>query len=159
MSAPRSVRNLNPGNLRIGQPWIGLATPEAMTPDQLKETSFCVFISPIYGFRALALTLLTYQRKYKLRTIFSLISRFAPANENDTRAYVAHVSAALNVLQNQPVNLEDFGTLAELCRAIAIHEAGAWLFDTQDLNAGVSMALGMEPTPAPDDNDTGPLVA
>jgi hypothetical protein len=150
-SAPRSVLNHNPGNIRIGQPWQGLCPIDNMTPYQQDETSFCVFKSPAYGFRALALTLLTYFRKYKLNTVSAIISRWAPSNENDTKAYAADVSQRLDVLPNQPINVDNLGTLTDLCRAISIHESGAWLFDSNDLNAGVAMALGASPVP-PDDN-------
>lgn len=152
----RSVRNNNPMNLRVSQPWLGLCPPEEMTDDQREEKSFCVFKSPAYGFRAGALVLLTYYRKYKLKTVYALISRFAPANENDTKAYVAAVSGALNVLSQAQIDVENYATLRDLCHAIAIHEAGGWLFDTKDLDAGVAMALGMSKPP---DNDSGALVA
>lgn len=102
-----------------------------------------MFKSADYGFRALALVLLTYFRKYKLKSVYSIISRFAPANENDTQAYVSDVSDRLGVLSSAPINVEDLGTLTELCKAIAIHETGAWLFDNTDLLSGVSMALGI----------------
>lgn len=114
-----------------------------MTEEQKEESSFCVFKSADYGFRALALVLLTYFRKYKLKSVYSIISRFAPANENDTQAYVSDVSDRLGVLSSAPINVEDLGTLTELCKAIAIHETGAWLFDNTDLLSGVSMALGI----------------
>lgn len=142
-----SVRNFNPGNLRIGQPWLGLCPPEDMTPVQKEETRFCVFKSADYGFRALALTLLTYFRKYKLKSVYSIISRFAPANENDTQAYVSDVSNRLGVLPSALINVEDLGTLTELCKAIAVHEGGAWLFDNANLSSGVSMALGIVEPP------------
>lgn len=153
----RSVRNNNPFNIRIGQPWQGLCPPEDMTSDQKQETDFCVFRTPAFGFRAGAIILLTYYRKYKLNTVSSIISRFAPSSENDTKAYAADVAQKLEVLPNQPINVENLGTLTDLSRAIPIHEAGSWLFDTLDLQAGVAMALGQTPTPI--DPDTGPLAA
>lgn len=143
----RSVRNNNPMNLRVGQPWLGLCPPDEMTEEQKEEQTFCVFKSPDYGFRAGALTLLTYFRKYKLKSVYSIISRFAPANENDTQAYVSDVSDKLGVLSSVPINVEDLGTLTELCKAIAVHEGGAWLFDNVDLASGVSMALGIVEPP------------
>jgi hypothetical protein len=154
----RSFRNCNPGNLRTGQPWIGLCPPDQMTPEQVEETQFCVFIRPDYGFRALGMTLLTYFRAYKLQTVNSIISRWAPANENDTRAYVLAVSKALNVQPTDTINVADQVTLSNLCKAIAVHEAGGWIFDNADLQNGVDMALGIIPMPIPP-NDTGPIAA
>ena len=152
----RPVRLNNPGDIRIGQPWQGLCPPDQMTPAQRAETEFCVFISPTFGFRALAMTLLTYYRKYKLKTVYSIISRWAPASENDTKAYVDDVCGDIGATANQPLNVEDFTVLSGLCKSISKHEAGGWFFDPIDLAAGVSMALGTEPTPL---TSSGPLVA
>ena len=139
----RSVRNRNPGNLRKGQPWQGLAPPEQQT-----DPDFCVFLSPLYGFRALALTLLTYSHKYGLNTVQGIISRWAPANENDTAAYINAVSAAVGTLPGVVLELETPATLQSLCKAIAIHEAGSWLFEDTDLTAGVAAALNQVSPPA-----------
>ena len=63
---PRGVRNNNPGNIdRTAVVWQG----EDRSPEALKrEARFCVFVTPQAGFRAVAKTLLTYQRKHGLRT-------------------------------------------------------------------------------------------
>ena len=77
-SQPRGIRNNNPGNIeRNATRWAG------MTAEQT-DPRFVVFTSPEYGFRALARTLLTYQRKYGLLSIEDMIGRWAPPNENDT---------------------------------------------------------------------------
>ena len=140
----RSVRNRNPGNIRKGQPWLGLAPAEQQT-----DENFCVFLSPHYGFRALALTLLTYFHKYGLNTVQGIISRWAPANENDTTAYVNAVSVAVGTFPGNVLDVENPTTLQALCKAIAIHEAGNWFFQDGDLISGVSAALAqVSPPPA-----------
>lgn len=143
----RPVRLNNPGDLRVGQPWLGLQDPDDYTPEQQGETEFCVFKTPAFGFRALAVLLLNYFNKYKLKSVYSIISRFAPANENDTKAYVSDVADDLGVLSTALINVEDMGTLTVLCKAISKHEAGGWFFDNDDLSTGVSMALGQSPAP------------
>ena len=57
---PRGIRNNNPGNLEMGSPWQGLTkTPQ--------DNRFCSFITPAYGIRALAVTLITYHDKRKAK--------------------------------------------------------------------------------------------
>ena len=46
---PRGIRNNNPGNIRIGDDWKGLAKADEMTTWQAKEQDFCVFSDPKYG--------------------------------------------------------------------------------------------------------------
>lgn len=45
-----------------------------------------------YGYRAMFVLLYTYQRKHHLNTIAEMISRYAPAIENHTEAYINAVS-------------------------------------------------------------------
>ena len=49
----RGVRNNNPGNIRVGDDWVGLAKSDEMTAWQAKEQEFCVFSEPKYGIRAM----------------------------------------------------------------------------------------------------------
>ena len=65
---PRGIRNNNPGNLRQGDDWQGLADPQI-------DKEFCVFQSSLWGIRALARVLLNYQRKHQLHTVTQIISR------------------------------------------------------------------------------------
>ena len=58
----RGIRNNNPGNIRHGEKWEGLS-------DKQTDSSFCIFVSPEYGIRALAKVLLTYYKKYQLNTV------------------------------------------------------------------------------------------
>ncbi len=135
----RSVRNNNPGNIERGQKWAGLA--KTLTPAQAKETRFAVFETPAYGFRALAKTLLTYQRKYGIRTVRGIITRWAPPVENETGAYVRGVAKRLGVGPDDQIDATKHETLYWLCEAIARHEAGGWFFKDADVQAGVRMAL------------------
>lgn len=143
--APRACRNCNPGNLVIGTAWEGLKPRLYMTLAQLAETKFCVFVNDAYGFRALALTLIAYQEKHGLNTIRGIITRFAPASENPTDAYIKSVCAAIGKEPDAPLDMHDLTTLTDMCRAIAVVEAGAWLYAPGDLAAGVNMALSAKP--------------
>ena len=136
--APRGFRNLNPGNIRKGNDWRGLA-PNGLDPE------FDVFVSAEMGFRALCRVLLNYQRKHKLRTIRAIISRWAPPNENDTEAYIRFAATSVGVPPDQKITL-DRQTLFTLAKAIARKEngrrpeGGDWFSDAQIL-AGVDLAL------------------
>ncbi len=84
---PRGIRNHNPGNIRWQDEWLGLKKD-----GKQQDPSFCVFISPVCGIRALAKVLKNYQRLYGLNTPRKIISRYAPPNENQTLAYINSVA-------------------------------------------------------------------
>lgn len=114
---PRGIRNHNPGNIRHGAKWAGLAKEQ---PDK----DFCTFEAPEWGLRALMKVLLTYYRKHKLETIADIIARWAPPVENDTKAYAAAVCRALGVTPDQKVSVDDPEFLSRLAAAIVRHENG-----------------------------------
>jgi hypothetical protein len=136
---PRSLRNNNPGNLRTGIPWKGLCPREKMTPEQAAETEFCVFETAKMGFRALAVNMRTSWQQGR-RTVRALISHFAPPNENDTETYIGAVCAMTHKGPDEELNLRDQDVLYALVRAVAVHEAGGWMFDTHDLIDGCLMS-------------------
>lgn len=127
-----SVLKNNPGNLRTGQPWVGLSALQ-------DDTGFCTFDDAEHGIRAMMLVLMSYA-KQGINTIEGIITHWAPPSENDTPAYIAAVSKALGVPSNanlvnpargQPdkpatglVFAHDKGTVINLCKAIIKHEIG-----------------------------------
>lgn len=136
--APRGVRNNNPGNIdRTSTVWQG----EDRSAQALAgESRFAVFHEPQMGFRALVRTLLTYQRKYKLRTVRQLINRWAPPSENVTSAYVTQVATALGVDPDRNVYVTAPETAFQLAKAIARHENGGDFFDDATIWEGVKLA-------------------
>lgn len=87
---PRGLRNNNPLNIRKSRDkWLGLS------PTQ-RDSSFFQFTSLVYGYRAAAKLLQNYQRLHKLYNLNGLIARWAPASENNTKAYVARVARELS---------------------------------------------------------------
>ncbi len=87
---PRGIRNNNPLNIRLSNDkWQGQVLPQRGSG----EGAFCQFSGMEWGWRA-AFRILTntYYNKYKLRTIRAIVSRWAPNNENNTAAYIRHVS-------------------------------------------------------------------
>lgn len=89
-SSPRGIRNNNPGNIERGEPWRGLAAEQT-------DPRFAVFSSPVWGLRAMAVTLATYRERHGLRTIGRMIGRWAPSHENDTGAYARTVATACGI--------------------------------------------------------------
>ena len=112
----RGIRNHNPGNIRHGEQWQGLAKEQI-------DPAFCVFISNEYGCRALLKIISTYVKKYNLTTINDIINRWAPASENNTSAYVMYVANALGKGMTEKLNFNK-GTLIALGKAIASYENG-----------------------------------
>ena len=109
---------MNPGNIRLGESWLGL---------RMKQTDpdFCQFTSMIYGCRALLKLLRTYVEKRGCTTIRKVVERWAPPSENDTTSYVLSVAAACRRDPDErlPVDVDPLIYL-DLARAIARHECG-----------------------------------
>ena len=140
---PRGVRNNNPGNIELGDPWQGLGPVNERT-----DPRFAQFVSPAYGIRALARTLITYQDKHNIRTVTGAINRWAPPVENDTGAYVRAVQKAVG---GDIVDMHDYRYLRPLVEAIIRHENGVgplknantW-YDSDAVDEGLRLA-GVRP--------------
>ena len=145
---PRGIRNNNPGNIRHSPAaWLGKAAEQ-------KDTSFVCFKTPEYGIRAMARILINYQKRYNLKTIEKMISRWAPPNENNTAAYVAAVSRSVGLTKNSDINLiTERQKFNRLLKAIINHENGSpkpsgkleWYSDSV-ISKGIMMAINPEPT-------------
>ena len=133
---PRGVRNNNPGNIdRNATKWQG------MSADQSRDKRFVVFEEPVWGLRALAKVLLSYQRKYGLRTPAAIIGRWAPPVENDTGAYALQVAKALGVGVDDQIDLTKAVTLERILPAIVQHENGQQPYATPLIARAVRLAL------------------
>jgi len=138
MTRPRGVRNNNPGNIdRTATVWQGENRTEAAIA---REPRFAVFDAPEYGFRALVKTLLTYQRKYGLLTVRSIINRWAPPTENNTGAYSAEVAKALSVAPTDVIRVDAPATAFQLAKAIARHENSGDFWGDETIWDGVELA-------------------
>lgn len=136
---PRGVRNNNPGNIdRTSVVWQGEDRSAAALA---QERRFCVFTTPEAGFRALAKTLLTYQRKHGLRTVKEIIDRWAPPVENNTASYVRAVADEVGVGGSEIIRLDRQVTLFRLARAITRHENGGVYWSDAVIESGVNEAL------------------
>lgn len=135
-ATPRGIRNHNPGNIdRTAERWQGMAA------DQSSDKRFVVFTAPVWGLRALAKVLLSYQRKHGLRTPAAIIGRWAPPVENDTGAYARQVAKALGVGVNDRIDLQQPAALQRILPAIVQHENGQQPYSVELIAQAVRMAL------------------
>lgn len=110
MAEPRGIRLANPGNIRHGDTWLGLAPKQS-------DKAFCTFIAPEYGIRAMMVIFGTYAKR-GLNTVSKIINAWAPVTENNTKAYIADVRAKIG---KDTVTPKDYIALA---KAIIWHENG-----------------------------------
>lgn len=116
---PRGIRNHNPGNVERGKDrWLG------MSADQSADTRFLVFDTPEAGIRALMRILINYQERHGIRTLREAINRWAPPGENNSTAYVQHVSRLTGFDPDEPLDFLDREINVALARAIVRHENG-----------------------------------
>lgn len=117
---PRGIRNNNPGNVEHSPKnnWLGLANPPS-------DGRYCRFTNPQYGIRAMLWLLLTYQTKYRLKTIKQIIERYAPRQDkNATDEYIDHVTKKAGVKANEAISLRDFKTAVAVITAMIEFENG-----------------------------------
>lgn len=118
---PRNIRNNNPLNIRRSKDqWQGLA------PKQ-DDAQFFQFETMAMGWRAAFVILTrTYYHNYRLFTIRKIIDRWAPASENDTKAYIRKVSELTGFDADEPLGIPSIypARWMALGAAMAIVEGG-----------------------------------
>lgn len=134
----RGVRNRNPGNIdyNAANQWQG-----QLNPDPAIEKRFARFDTAENGIRALGKVLLTYQRKHGLKTVKAIISRWAPAAENDTAAYVRAVELSTGTRPGAEIDLAQTAVMAGFVKAIIHHENAGYTYPDSVLAEGVRRAL------------------
>ena len=130
----RGIRNNNPGNIRWGCAWQGL---KVNGKEQDKE--FCVFIKPEYGIRAMAKILSNYSKLYKINTVAGIIHRWAPPSENNTVAYINHVSKKLGVDADETIDVSNKNVMLKLIKAIIKHENGVNPYSDEIIMKGIEL--------------------
>ncbi|MDM8926654.1 transglycosylase, partial [Escherichia coli] len=95
------------------------------------EQRFARFNTPEEGIRALANQVSSYYNGtsaaagyQKLQTVSSIISKWAPPNENNTNQYIDNVSKYLGVSPNEKIDVSKPEVMTQLVRAIATKEGG-----------------------------------
>jgi|SRR5690554_290888 len=131
--APRGIRNNNPGNLENnGIPWQGLASRQT-------DPRFYQFSDAVFGIRALARTLKTYRETHGLQSAYDIISRWAPAFENNVESYARAVAAAVGADPYSPLPDDDRSRL-RIVKAIIKHENGLQPYPDDLIAEGIKRA-------------------
>lgn len=143
---PRGIRNNNPGNIRRSTDrWRGLSP-------QQQDAQFFQFDSAIYGIRAMAIILLRYQSRYGLRTVRSLINRWAPPRGDsngaapggeytqDTSSYIRAVCDELDVQADEQLELTNRSKFYTLLCAMIRHENGTQPYGRDVMMQALDMA-------------------
>lgn len=102
----------NPVNLRYAAGYETAST---------RNGKFAVFPSLDEGVLAAAKQLQIYGTK-GINNIHDIISKWAPSNENNTKAYIGHVVNATGHSEFEKLNLNDTRTLAKLITAMSVKE-------------------------------------
>lgn len=130
ITAPRGIRNNNPGNIRYNKAnnWQGQVGQD--------NAGFVVFSSMAYGVRAMNRLLDNYARR-GLVTIESIIPVWAPAADNNNeQAYIASVAHHTGFDQRKPLGVNE---REKLIAAIIYHENGREL-GAAIIEQGVALA-------------------
>lgn len=126
------VKRHNPGNIRKGSPWVGLAPVQ-------DDSGFCTFIDDAHGIRAMAVILHAYFGR-GTDTVSKIINTWAPSQENNTIVYIEDVCNWTGWTADQVINLADPMILRNLVAAIIHQEQGTQPYNATELSAGIALA-------------------
>lgn len=127
------LRRNNPGNIRPGDSWKGMAGTDG---------GFVVFEDVTYGIRAQALNLYNNYYIHGLKSLSAFINKYAPASDgNDPVAYADQVAQATGIGIYNDMQLNE-QKVAAIIRAMMDTEIGAQyaaMISQADLQQGVAM--------------------
>lgn len=129
-SKARGIRNNNPLNIEYNKnnDWVGQTGSDGR---------FARFNKPVYGIRAAAKLIANYYNKYGLRSVYSIVNRWAPSHENDTNNYANFVAKKIGVGVNETITLNK---LPQLIAAMIKMENGVQPYSMSLINKAVSLA-------------------
>lgn len=114
----RGLRNNNPLNIRqSADRFVGEVQPSG-------DKAFKQFETMVYGYRAAFRILKNYINNYKCDTIRKIISRWAPATENNTTAYVMTVSSCAGISPDEPISADNREMMIRIVSAMSYVENG-----------------------------------
>lgn len=115
----RPQRNHNPLNIRRTKDiWRGQLSLQT-------DKSFVQFKDDLHGFRAAFIVLRNYIRN-GIRSLRSIITRWAPPSENGTESYIKFCSQRLGIPDTALFDFDDRALLCALVRSMAYMESGQW---------------------------------
>lgn len=114
----RGIRNCNPGNIRRSRVRYRGERHPSEDPD------FKQFESMALGYRAMFVLLDTYRKRYALRTLREMITRYAPPEENHTALYVEAVSDLAGVRPDEEIDTRNRRVMVPVVAAMSRIENG-----------------------------------
>lgn len=134
-SAPRGVRNNNPGNLNF-------ANQEGATKEGGEGGRFAVFETMQHGVAALYKQLQLYFKR-GINTLSSIVKTYAPASDNNNvGAYISALSKATGKGADETLDANDTSTIARLMKGIVDHENGKGYISSSDIMGGIQLGAG-----------------
>lgn len=134
-SAPRGIRNNNPGNLNY-------AGQQGATMESGEGGRFAVFESMQHGVAALYKQLQLYFKR-GINTLSSIVKTYAPASDNNNvDAYISALSKATGKGANEVLDSGDTATMARLMKGIVDHENGKGYISSSDIMGGIQLGAG-----------------
>lgn len=114
----RGLRNNNPGNIRRSRVrYQGEVRPS-------RDPEFKEFETMAYGDRAMFRLLDTYSSRYGLRTIRSMLNRYAPPEENLTDSYIRFVANYSGIMPDEEVETRSKCDMIHIVAAMSKIENG-----------------------------------
>lgn len=114
----RGLRNNNPGNIRHdGTRWQGEIIPST-------DFAFKQFKTMAYGYRAMLKLLRNYALLHHCYTIRTMVSRWAPPSENDTKSYITTVAKIAGIDPDRRIDIYDRHLMCSLAGAMSRVENG-----------------------------------
>lgn len=134
-SAPRGIRNNNPGNLNY-------AGQAGATLEGGEGGRFAVFESMQHGVAALYKQLHLYFKR-GINTLSSIVKTYAPASDNNNvDAYISALTKATGKGANEVLDSGDTATIARLMKGIVDHENGKGYISSSDIMGGIQLGAG-----------------
>ncbi|EEP1124208.1 hypothetical protein HAZ64_002234 [Salmonella enterica] len=134
-SAPRGIRNNNPGNLNY-------AGQAGATMEGGEGGRFAVFESMQHGVAALYKQLQLYFKR-GINTLSSIVKTYAPASDNNNvDAYISALTKATGKGDNEVLDSGDTATIARLMKGIVDHENGKGYISSSDIMGGIQLGAG-----------------
>ena len=122
----RGLKNNNPLNIRHSKDqWQGASIPQT-------DKDFVQFKTMAYGYRAVWRTLNTYFYRFLMQKkpfcVETIINRWAPPVENDTKAYISTVTSLTGIGETEklpaPDKVHSYPQLSNLISAMTVMENG-----------------------------------
>lgn len=134
--AALGYRNRNPGNVRYD----GASRWDGMVGNP-RQNDFIQFENDHYGIRSVARNVLTQYERGDYNTISGLLNRYAPRNQNNTQAYINHLTNVLGIGADEALDMNNPEVLDAIVPIIITHETGSNQYTPEQICNAVRDAM------------------